>query len=92
MRSITFSAEDLEAIAHDRYHHPDPRVRSNAVEANWQHKDEAALTLFNTAMRDAHHRVIGNGAVGLYYAGDVRCDFYAEGWTAHSDDVVWSEE
>jgi transposase len=26
MRSFRFSAADLEAIAHDRYHHPDPRV------------------------------------------------------------------
>jgi transposase len=27
MRSITFSAADLRAIAHDRYRHPDPRVQ-----------------------------------------------------------------
>jgi transposase len=38
MRSITFSAEDLEAIAHDRYHHPDPRVQRK-MEVLWlKHK------------------------------------------------------
>ena len=56
----------------DRMRDPDPRVRANAVEANWQHKDAAAQTLFATALRDTHHRVIANGAVGLYYAGDLR--------------------
>ena len=56
----------------DRMRDRDPRVRANAVEANWRHKDEPALSLFNAALRDSHHRVIGNGAVGLYYAGDIR--------------------
>jgi len=56
----------------DRMRDPDPRVRANAVEANWRQQDEPAFSLFNIAMRDVHHRVIGNGAVGLYYAGDVR--------------------
>jgi hypothetical protein len=27
MRTITFTAEDWKALAHDRYHHPDPRVQ-----------------------------------------------------------------
>jgi transposase len=27
MRIITFTAEDRNALAHDRYHHPDPRVQ-----------------------------------------------------------------
>src|SRR3954462_2215990 len=27
MRTFTFTAEDLRDLAHDRYHHPDPRVR-----------------------------------------------------------------
>ena len=57
----------------DRMRDPDPRVRANAVEANWNQKDETSFTLFTAALRDAHHRVIGNGAVGLYYAGDIRC-------------------
>ena len=56
----------------DRMRDPDPRVRANAVEANWQQKDEPALSLFNAALRDSHHRVIGNAAVGLYYAGEIR--------------------
>ncbi len=38
MRSITFSAEEVEAIAHDRYHHPDPRVQRK-MEVLWlKHK------------------------------------------------------
>ena len=27
MRTITFTEEDRKALAHDRYHHPDPRVQ-----------------------------------------------------------------
>ncbi len=56
----------------DRMRDTDPRVRANAVAANWLQKDDAALTLFAAALRDPHHRVIANGAVGLYYAGDLR--------------------
>jgi transposase len=38
MRSLSFSAGDLEAIAHDRYHHPDPRVQRK-MEVLWlKHK------------------------------------------------------
>jgi transposase len=34
MRSIPFSEADLEAIAYDRYHHPDPRVQRQ-MEVLW---------------------------------------------------------
>ena len=34
MRIITFSAEDRKALAHDRYHHPDPRVQRR-MEVLW---------------------------------------------------------
>ena len=34
MRTITFSAEDLRALAHERYHHPDPRVQRK-MEVLW---------------------------------------------------------
>jgi transposase len=34
MRTITFSAEDLQALAHERYHHPDPRVQRK-MEVLW---------------------------------------------------------
>jgi len=34
MRTITFTAEDRKALAHDRYHHPDPRVQ-RTVEVLW---------------------------------------------------------
>src|SRR5258708_24399672 len=34
MREITFSEADVQAIAHDRYHHPDPRVQRH-MEILW---------------------------------------------------------
>src|SRR5512135_1240776 len=34
MRSITFTADDRKALAHDRYHHPDPRVQRQ-MEVLW---------------------------------------------------------
>jgi transposase len=34
MRIITFTAEDRKALAHDRYHHPDPRVQRK-MEVLW---------------------------------------------------------
>jgi transposase len=34
MRSIHFTAEDRQALAHDRYHHPDPRVQRK-MEVLW---------------------------------------------------------
>src|SRR3954447_16251870 len=34
MRPITFTAEDRKALAHDRYHHPDPRVQRK-MEVLW---------------------------------------------------------
>jgi transposase len=34
MRTITFTEEDRKALAHDRYHHPDPRVQ-RTMEVLW---------------------------------------------------------
>src|SRR3954463_6807307 len=34
MRQISFTAEDLQAIAHDRYHHPHPHVQRK-MEVLW---------------------------------------------------------
>ncbi len=34
MRTITFTADDRQALAHDRYHHPDPRVQRQ-MEVLW---------------------------------------------------------
>jgi hypothetical protein len=34
MRQITFSEADVQAIAHERYHHPDPRVQRH-MEILW---------------------------------------------------------
>lgn len=48
MRSIHFTAEDRQALAHDRYHHPDPRVQLK-MEVLWlkshglNHDDIATL-------------------------------------------------
>ena len=39
MRNLTFSEADVQAIAHERYHHPDPRVQRQ-MEILWlQHHD-----------------------------------------------------
>lgn len=48
MRTVTFSAEVLDAIRHDRYHHPHPRVQQK-MEVLWlksqglTHEEIAAL-------------------------------------------------
>jgi transposase len=48
MREITFSEADVQAIAHERYHHPDPRVQRH-MEVLWlkhhgfSHEDIATL-------------------------------------------------
>jgi len=34
MRAITFSEADVQAVAHERYHHPDPRVQRH-MEVLW---------------------------------------------------------
>ena len=34
MHTITFTAEDRKALAHDRCHHPDPRVQ-RTMEVLW---------------------------------------------------------
>ena len=34
MRAIRFTADDRQALAHDRYHHPDPRVQRK-MEVLW---------------------------------------------------------
>lgn len=48
MRNITFSEADVQAIAHERYHHPDPRVQRRmeilwAKHLGYSHDDIAAL-------------------------------------------------
>ncbi|MEO8368561.1 MAG: HEAT repeat domain-containing protein [Candidatus Solibacter sp.] len=48
----------------------DPRVRANAVESLWAVDIPEARTLLNFAASDAHHRVVGNSLLGLYYLGD----------------------
>jgi transposase len=48
MRHFTFTPEDLDAIRHERYHHPHPRVQQK-MEVLWlksqgcTHEDSAAL-------------------------------------------------
>src|SRR3954463_4431859 len=39
MRHITFSADDLRAIAWERYHHPDPRVQRKMTVLWLKHQD-----------------------------------------------------
>lgn len=49
---------------------PDPRLRSNAVEAMWGVKTFEAVQAFHRAVQDPHHRVAANACVGLYLAQD----------------------
>jgi hypothetical protein len=48
----------------------DPRVRAGAIEALWQLRSEDGRQLFQAALTDFHHRVVGNALVGLYRLGD----------------------
>lgn len=48
----------------------DPRVRAAAVEALWGRPAEVAREVFLDVLADAHHRVRGNGIVGLYKLDD----------------------
>ncbi len=48
----------------------DTRVAANAVESLWGLETPAACDVFRDAAVDVRNRVAGNGAVGLYLAGD----------------------
>ncbi len=49
----------------------DARVRANAVEAMSRIANiEDAKQMFRSAVKDKHHRVVGNALVGLYKLGD----------------------
>lgn len=49
---------------------PDPRVRSNAVEALWRSDWPEARAIFDEALADSHHRVITTAWVGYYLLGE----------------------
>ena len=46
-------------------------AKANALEALWGFRTAAACDEFRKALSDASHRVVANGAVGLYLAGEV---------------------
>jgi len=46
---------------------PDPRVRANAIEALWHTPGDEPVAIFNSVLKDSHHRVVVNALVGLYY-------------------------
>ncbi len=46
-----------------------PRVRANAIEVLWNTKTVEARDLFNAALADTNHRVVGNALIGLYLLG-----------------------
>ena len=50
----------------------DQRVVANAIESLWGLDSEAAKVAFREAADDPRNRVAGNGAVGLYMAGEPR--------------------
>src|SRR3954471_19582998 len=45
----------------------DPRVRANAIEALWHTPGDEPVAIFNSVLKDSHHRVVVNALVGLYY-------------------------
>jgi HEAT repeats len=47
-----------------------PRVRANAIEALWRSRTPEAKYLFNMAIYDPNHRVVGNALVGLHLQDD----------------------
>ena len=49
----------------------DQRVVANAIESLWGLDTPAAKDAFHEAVNDARNRVAGNGAIGLYMAGDL---------------------
>lgn len=50
----------------------DAIIRAHTVESNWGMSDELATYLFKLALRDPDAQVVGKGAAGLYFAGEVR--------------------
>lgn len=49
---------------------PDPRVRSNAIEALWRSDWPEARAIFDEALGDSHHRVVTTAWVGYYLLGE----------------------
>ena len=49
----------------------DQRVVANAIESLWGLNSNAAKTAFAEVTRDHRNRVAGNGAIGLYLAGEM---------------------
>ena len=60
MRTITFTPEDLRDLAHDRYHHPDPRVQRK-MEVLWLKShglDHDAIATFADVSRRSVQRYL----------------------------------
>lgn len=64
---------------------PDSRVRANSVEALWGLESREACEMFRRALADPDNRVAGNGAVGLYQAGETDSVPAMVGMLSHSD-------
>ena len=63
----------------------DPRVVANAIESLWGLNTQAARDAFLEASRDPRNRVAGNGAIGLYLAGDLRATAAISRTSRHDD-------
>src|SRR3954447_5720318 len=66
MPEITFSAADVQAIAHERYHHPDPRVQRH-LEILWlKHHGESheRIALLASASRSTVQRCLSTYRAG----------------------------
>lgn len=78
MRTVTFSEADLEAIQHERYHHPDPRVQRK-MEVLWlkhnglSHEDIAILAgVSRSTVQRCVSDYLKDGLAGIppdYYKG-----------------------
>ena len=73
----------------------DQRVVANAIESLWGLDTNAAKTAFAEAAQDSRNRVAGNGALGLYHAGDlsgatILFEFARRRQTAFRATAAWS--
>ena len=81
MRIITFTADDRNALAHDRYHHPDPRVQRK-MEVLWL-KSHGLTHDQIAAYADVSRRTVQR-YLDQYYEGGLPHCAAAGGITPHS--------
>lgn len=73
----------------------DARVRANALEALWHLNSTDAITFFESALEDPHHRVVINALIGLCYRKAPGAFEMLVGLSSHSSEMfrlatVWA--